>query len=564
VFLVQVQLERFKRLNNCDMALGPVTTLIGGNNSGKTSVLQGIHFALSALNYIQTEEPVDRSTNTFRIQPNDLPYSPQADTSGAAHGGELGATPSKAIKITLHGQRDRSLAIEVSKGRGANLRIKVTGDNFVASDSDSANGSTEDAEHQGLRSVYVPGLSGVPAAEEYRSLGSCKKLIARGDSNLVLRSVLWHLKQDDTAWSNFTEDLASVFPDVEISPRFNPLKDDRVKVFYDTSEEQDLPLDSAGVGLVKTLQILSYRHLFKPDILLLDEPDAHLSPDRQRRLCALIESLTNDGTQVLLSTHSRHMLDELRHRSHVIWMREGSTAPIDDERELDVLLDLGALDSTEHFAQKSLRCVVATEDTKRIPVLTLLESNGFELKETLVLPYHGCANFNAVRILQEFLKDVAPQVSLIVHRDRDYLSSDEINRFVSLCQKQQIICFVTVPTSVEGYFLSPEHLCNHNDVSVEAATQCVADATVKCRDSDIERIFQSDLANGADVTARKSDASRMYCEDPQNWRHAKKVLGITKSLIQKAQKRNPVVFKASPHLVEPVLQQIAEILWPPA
>lgn len=564
MFLSQVQLERFKRLNDCDVALGPVTTIIGGNNSGKTSVLQGIHFALCALNHIRTEEPVDAPTNTYRIQPGDLPYSPQADTSGAAHGGELGATPKKAIKITLHGQRDESLAIEISKGRGTNLRIRVTGDNFVASESDLANDSSEDHEHQSLRSVYVPGLSGVPAAEEYRSLGSCKKLIARGDSNLVLRSVLWHLNQDNTAWNRFSDELASVFPEVEVKPRFNPVNDDRVKVFYDTAEEQNLPLDSAGVGLVKTFQILAYRHLFKPDILLLDEPDAHLSPDRQRRLCALIESLANDGTQVVLSTHSRHMLDELRHRSQVIWMREGSVAPIDDERKLDVLLDLGALDSTEHFAQKSLRCVVATEDTKRIPVSTLLQSNGFNLMETLVLPYHGCDNFNAVRMLREFLLEVAPQVALMVHRDRDYLSSDEIDRFVSLCEKKGIICFVTAPTSVEGYFLSPEHLCSQNAISAEKAKQCVADATTKCQAEDIQRIAQADLSNGADAVACESAASKMYCEDPQKWRYAKKVLGLAKALIQKDQKRNPVIFRASPHLIEPFLQRTAEKLWPEA
>jgi predicted ATPase len=45
--------------------------------------------------------------------------------------------------------------------------------------------------------------------------------------------------------------------------------------------------------------------------LILDEPDSHLHPDNQRKLVRLIAKLAEEKNfQVLLSTHSRHVLDE--------------------------------------------------------------------------------------------------------------------------------------------------------------------------------------------------------------------------------------------------------------
>jgi predicted ATP-dependent endonuclease of OLD family len=45
--LKPVAIHRFKRIEQIEIPLGDVTLLIGANNSGKSSILQAIHFAVS-------------------------------------------------------------------------------------------------------------------------------------------------------------------------------------------------------------------------------------------------------------------------------------------------------------------------------------------------------------------------------------------------------------------------------------------------------------------------------------------------------------------------------------
>jgi ABC-type uncharacterized transport system ATPase subunit len=45
--LTSVGIRRFKRIEDLTVDLGDVTLLIGANNSGKSSILQAIHFGIS-------------------------------------------------------------------------------------------------------------------------------------------------------------------------------------------------------------------------------------------------------------------------------------------------------------------------------------------------------------------------------------------------------------------------------------------------------------------------------------------------------------------------------------
>ncbi|WP_249167413.1 AAA family ATPase [Bradyrhizobium elkanii] len=44
-----VKIEKFKRLATIELSLSNVTMLIGGNNSGKSSLLQSIHLLITTL-----------------------------------------------------------------------------------------------------------------------------------------------------------------------------------------------------------------------------------------------------------------------------------------------------------------------------------------------------------------------------------------------------------------------------------------------------------------------------------------------------------------------------------
>lgn len=562
MYISQALIRRFKKLEHCDVQLAPITAVIGGNNSGKTSLLQALHFAISLLHRVRHAEPSGYTTDekTYTLQKGDLPYSPQAEAATAAYSGELGEKAAKAISVTLVSRDGKELRTELRRGRGENLKFSAHGVNYIA----APIGDDDDVDDDlGLSSIYVPGLSGVPQSEEFRALGSIKRIIGRGDSNLALRSVLWHLNQEGTRWATFIEDLRSVFTDIDIRVKFNPEADERVRIYYDTSTEHDLPLDSAGIGLVKTIQILSYAHLFQPALLLLDEPDAHLSPDRQRRLCKVLAALASrDARQIVLTTHSRHMLDELRYDAAIAWLCNGKLQPPQDNAIPAVLMEMGALDSVEYLANKSIKCVVAGEDSKLPAIKNLVEANGFVMPETAVISYNGCDKFYAVEVLSDFLKNVAPQIKLVVHRDRDYLSPDSIQRFESQCRSKGIYAFITRPTCVEGYFLSIEHLSQATGISPTQVQEIVGAATKEVESYSIDRIADAIADSVQDRAAALSEAQRRYNECSDDLRAAKDVFGRVKAALQKQLKMNPTIFQPSDALKDPTLLKIARSLWP--
>ncbi len=77
-----IKIDHFKRLKQVELTLAPVTVLIGSNNSGKSSVLHGIHLAITTLQSarsasISTARPV-RSLGFDQLIFKPLPACPGA------------------------------------------------------------------------------------------------------------------------------------------------------------------------------------------------------------------------------------------------------------------------------------------------------------------------------------------------------------------------------------------------------------------------------------------------------------------------------------------------------
>ncbi|MEO1299154.1 MAG: ABC transporter ATP-binding protein, partial [Cyanobacteria bacterium J06636_16] len=103
--------------------------------------------------------------------------------------------------------------------------------------------------------------------------------------------------------------------------------------------------------------LLSYIYLFQPEVILLDEPDSHLHPNNQRALVSLLSRLANErATQILMATHSRHVIDALRDSAKQLWVHNGELKP--ETEYLDVLLELVALDSAEGLLRQGVKYVL--------------------------------------------------------------------------------------------------------------------------------------------------------------------------------------------------------------
>jgi AAA ATPase domain len=100
--LQNLTIERFKRLERIDFNFNGVNILIGGNNSGKSTIIQAVHFAftlLQSLN-IANKWPVTAKKSST-ISPTELIYIPSEDPYSLGYGGRLTEDKEKPIVISL-------------------------------------------------------------------------------------------------------------------------------------------------------------------------------------------------------------------------------------------------------------------------------------------------------------------------------------------------------------------------------------------------------------------------------------------------------------------------------
>ena len=333
-------------------------------------------------------------------------------------------------------------------------------------------------------------------------------------------------------------------------------------------------MDAAGTSVLQASQILAYIALFQPQVLILDEPDLHLHPDNQRALCNLIFRLaTTRGFQALISTHSRHVLDCVKGHGSIVWLSKGVKVDEPDLNTTAVLLDLGALDSVDYFADGHTRCVVATEDTDKDALRALLWSNGFVEADTEVASYAGCSKVESALVLGSFLASKAANVRLVVHRDRDYMSSQRVQDFCEALTNAGVRPFLTDPSDIEGYFLNAEHLHMLNPaISVGRIKEVIQQAIGNSEQASLEAIINlrteeafrlrnkggSSPNHGAIATRARADLTA----DKAGLARGKIVSGRAQALLQQEMGANPRTYIPSKHLEVPTLRTIANEIWP--
>ncbi|WP_316232253.1 AAA family ATPase [Bradyrhizobium sp. SZCCHNR1051] len=562
-----VIVRRFKRIAEIEVPLEEVTLLIGENNSGKSSVLQAIHFAVSVAQTADlVGEGISWRNDKFELSynPAQLLYSPVGDVLSLSTNAVLTEDKLTQIEIEFRDVEANVCIVGLRRGRNRNLAVSISG-------------RTIGEQLMNLESpftVYAPGLAGVPKEERYMSPGVVRRIVARGDANLALRNVIRMLTDDDSTFDRFLSDMRFIFPGIDVDIEWEPATDEHINIFFQFPGGSRLPMDAAGTSVLQASQILAYIHLFSPQVLILDEPDSHLHPDNQRLLCDLVFKVAKERDfQALISTHSRHVLNSVTGRGRTIWLNKGAKVDSPDANTTSVLLDLGALDSIDYFADGETRCVIATEDSATDGLRALLLSNGFVDDDIEIASYSGCTKLDSALVLGGFLSDKAPHVKLIVHRDRDYMGDAETQRFDQRLTAAQIYPFVTDGSDVESYFINAAHLHSLNPAaSQERIQQLIDQATLEMASKSVEAIINQrttqafkDRQNGVQVNhgAISTQANADYAASPTLMRRGKPVLGRLTALLQQEIQANPRIYEPTEFLKLPRLQAIAGAIWPP-
>lgn len=486
-----VKVASFKRIKEIELPTPAITVLVGGNNSGKSSLLQGIHFAVTVLQSAQLSADGGKPINTLGF--DQFIYKPTGDLIRLNHEGPITSKSGPDFAFTYRTSAEieaEEFSLSIRRGKNANLAIS-----FDAKSSFF----TRAASRTSPLSVFVPGLAGVPLREEQRTPSVVANGIAQGDSNIYLRNVLYRICKDAPRLTRFHEIVGSVFPGLTISSSFDP----EAHLYIDISVAYDgraVPLEMIGTGALQAIQLVAYVTAYDPALLLLDEPDAHLHPSNQRLLALTLQKIAERGeTSVILATHSRHMFDALARdeATQIVWLKDGVKQADADRTNLSILLDLGALDSFELVHGDQQRLVVLTEDTKLARLRVLLEANGFTESNYFLQPLHGVNNVTAAVPVADYFTRQAANTFVLVHRDGDGMTSAEKEWWKNREQAklpERTELFVTPFTDVEHSFCQPEHIAFVYSIGQEDAHQMV------------NRIIQSDSAVFAAEFAQKRSA----------------------------------------------------------
>lgn len=550
--LETVRVQRFKSVRDAEIPLGRITLLVGPNNAGKSSVLHAVQFAVSVAQSLRLDNVSTWANNRLpgTLSAQQLVYSPLRDVQALASGGVLRQDEASAIKITLITGDLGSAEVTVRRGKNKNIAVGIDGQGL---------GQRLESLDEPF-SVVAPGLAGIPAMEEFRSAGIVRRAAARGDANSVFRNVLWVLKQDPVAWQEFQNNLKRVFADLSLDVSFDPTIDEHIGAFV-IREDGNLPIDSCGTGVLQAVQTLAYIGVYKPRLLILDEPDSHLHPDNQRRLARLLSELAESHDfQVLISTHSRHFLDEFGALQAKVHWFSGGEIQMDNFDRVSALLNLGALDAGDRLRNGATPFVVLTEDKHSTALKRILTSSGLGEDKCEVWSYAGCTNQGAALLLSQFIREHAPDTKIIVHRDRDYMDDAQVAKYQKDLEAAGIHALVTVGTDIESHLLNAEHLAtvaqpleaNHLSQIIEQATQQGEVVSIEKFTNSLVAVAQRNRnrngggeINYGQIAAR---ARENYAADPQRYRHSKTVLGIAVGLIQAELGHNVQVAQESAHL----------------
>ena len=552
--ITRVHIERFKNIVSTTFELTGLNVLVGANNSGKSSIIQALHFAVGLLQTIEVAgrwPAKTREETSIGMFPGQPLYTPADDLYSLATGGRLTEAKEDAIIVTYTLDTGGEVTVSIRKGRNRNVIVAVSG----VSDA-RALGAVETP-----FSVFSPGLAGIAKQESLVSPGVLMRTIARGDSNLVFRNILYRLQ--GPVWNEFMDHLHSIFPDIELRVTFRETLDEFIHVELSLAGRW-IPIELVGTGVLQATQILAYLHLFSPHLIVLDEPDSHLHPNNQRLLCGLLAEVSDSrGVQIILTTHSRHMVDALSGSAQFLWARNGGCDEVTEEDEIGILLDIGALDVKERLAIPGLRVVVLTEDKRTRLLEAMLQASGFDMADTVVMPYYGVSNVSAMTPLIRIIKQASPEASVIVHRDRDYWPDDDIRTWEKSVRREGAMPLVSTGVDLEADAMTASHLAALNvQLDNAAAAELISVAREHAREECIRKFVNGRIACERQAgRARKIDhgdlavrASNELSERPDRYCHGKVTMKAARREFRKSCGANLKVHDVSDYLAREELK----------
>ena len=478
MIIKSIKVQNFQRINDpVTIELGPVTVLIGENGAGKSSVLKAVHWAVRCATL---------ADYTGKVTLDQMDFVPSKDYASLAHKRRLqNNSGGRKIIVSLFNSTNEETTVTIGTARndaGVNAYIDGPMKEVLI----NANIPS---------TAFIPGISGTAEEETILAVPIMHRKAASGESGATLRQIILAHLDNNINTSDYVElrDLSmwvsKVMPNTQFWVKFDRLRDKHIDVKFLT-EDMKIPgqsnkyawksIDMAGTGFLQVVQIFAYLLYFKPKLLLIDEPDAHLHPSRQQLLISALESAVKElaDTQILMTTHSPNLVRSLSLSSKIHWIEDGqlkSNGQIARERMGWNILD------------KDL--IIFSEDGNSTLLQNILNQWPIISQKCLIWPTFGkdaLPNGDTVNKLRNKFG-----IRIVIHRDRDFMSDNDVIDWKNFRQYTQnnIPVWITEGSDIESTYCSIRNISLSLDVSEEISEEILSDALNKFDNEDVMSIF---------------------------------------------------------------------------
>lgn len=462
----EVLLHRFKQFNDTQIPIEPgLSLVVGGNNSGKSTVLQ----ALATWQFCKTLLEIEKGrkawvsvANIQGIGMGIVDFTPMHIPSLAHLWTNLKSQKVQepdgyTLKIKVVWERDdqidRFLEIGLSLANDR-LFVKTTTTNLTLAEVEDAEGNPIDS---GVPNIaYLPPFAGVTDRESRLTPAMRSRLLGQGLSGGVIRNAIFDLheanrtarsrlregrtkiKNSDLAslrandpWEILQKTMQEVFAtELRIIP-FNEryhsyLKVECVKgrmqngVFAKHTKFASRDLMVEGSGFLQWLSVYALALSPDIDVVLLDEPDAHLLSLLQQQLVGQLRKIADSkGKQVLLATHSPELIRSYEHERILAIKDRRAKYLSKDVDKVGILAGVGAIHTpTLHALMQHRRMLIVEAESDERFLRLLASSAGIVWPKNLV-PWYWTGKHNERRQLFMQLRRDIVDLRAISIRDRD-------------------------------------------------------------------------------------------------------------------------------------------------
>jgi AAA15 family ATPase/GTPase len=555
-----IELKDFKTYENiiinCDTSFN---VIIGPNNIGKSTIIEGILLWEECLKlfiqgrnnkklYIGTKDRYLGFSSLFFLR--------------ISNDSDLFFSNKKSTSVCLNLENNNIIySLKFNIGKPESIKDSYFKVNYKNSGLDFEKLSSfledKDLTYNNIFYTYqTKPISQIVKNEPFYNNGQILKKISLGKSNELIRNKILKSKTRNSQivsekFKYLETKLKNILEtDFQIKWKNNNLTDDEfVKISIKPNNTKEVDLSLMGSGFLQILEIFSTIQFISNrmnclNVILIDEPDSHIHSNLQVNL--LNELLIEENIQVFIITHNENLIHSVTEKGSILFINEEikklGEVNKSSKETFDFIKNQLSAKLLAINKKPGIKNYVISEDENIQLVKSFFKIHGYKENETEYISYFGCDNIGSAVVIGNYILKLNKDANITIHRDRDYLTDEEIEIIRLKVEKNGFTFFTTIGVDIESNFINSNHINTlYPQLAIEDINNLIGEVTTETERDSIDRI----LKRYAIQKKSGIEILDMYHDNKERFRYGKKVFSRLKGKIQPLIGENPNFLRES-------------------